>query len=88
MPIVRNACIALVLLSTLLDILIYKYRKLVHILILLELVFNLLVKMVPSQANDYSIGYMWQGHFIVFVAYYSNQGWQIVASSVSLLVMT
>ena len=53
-PFIKNACMALVILSVLLDIAIYKWRHLVHYCIALDLVHNALYMMIPNSATSYT----------------------------------
>ena len=62
----------LIILIIVTNVLIFKYRGLVHFIMPLMLCYNVLIKMVPSIKNEYSLSFTLQGAFISFLAYYTN----------------
>ena len=59
----------------------FKWRKLVHIALIYELVFQFLISFIPSTQNNYTLMYIVMAHFCMFLAWYSNRGWQLIVAT-------
>ena len=73
--------------SLILIFLSYKYRGLVHLILPLEVLYNLLNKMTPSFKNDYTMNFVAVSHITMFLLYYTNKGWQIFVLAASYLTI-
>ena len=60
------------------DFLIIKWRGLVHLCIVFELMFIIPLNVIVNESKSYSDFSIMQGQLFIFLALYSNRGWQIV----------
>ena len=82
-PFIKIMCIVLIVFSICLNIAIYKWRGLTKWILYEELVYHLLISIVPTDVKNMTNIAMMLLHFIAFVILYTDTGGHIIAVTIS-----
>ena len=79
-------CIAMIILAIIIDVAVYKWRKLTSLILYFELVYTILVALVPSSENPPTMIYWYMMTIFHFIGYFTDSGTQVVVTSISITV--
>ena len=79
-------CIAMIILAIIIDVAVYKWRKLTSLILYFELVYTILVALVPSSENPTTIVYWYMMTIFNFKGYFTDSGTQVVATTISITI--
>ena len=80
-PTIQTILKVMTIVSITLDVLIFKWRPLVHLCLLVENIHEALRVLVPSTNTAYKMNYILLSHIISWCSFYTNRGWQLIQSA-------
>ena len=83
-PIVADLCIAMIILAIILDVAVYKWRKLTTLIFYFEMVYTLLVALIPSTPAAINNWYMM--YMFLFIGYFTGSGTQVVVATITIAI--
>ena len=76
----------MVVLSCILDLVIYKKRNLANLILYMELIQLLALVNISSTGSDYTDIFLFSVHCLTILSFYTDKGGQIIMTCVSLMV--